>query len=392
MRREISLHSRAGDSKLHVALDASRSRSGGGKAHLLGIIRAGNPRRYGIHSVHVWSYQELIRELPDLPWLHKHSPSQLNRSLLRQLWWQYYSLPKEIVTAGCSVLLSTDAGTVCRFSPSIVMSRDMLSFEGKEMQRYPLFSFQRLRLFLLKHMQVASLRRASAVLFLTEYAARVIQRFTGQLAHVRIIPHGIGEQFRQQGFEGNWKNNADSIECVYVSNTDMYKHQWNVVRAIAILRRAGYPVTLKLVGGSSRPAQALLDDALAQEDPDREFVEVLSTVPHEEVPSFLAHANIFVFASSCENMPNTLIEPMASELPIASSDRGPMPEILQDAGVYFDPENPLAIAEAVGTLIDNPVSRKSKVKSAKDLSDEYSWSRCARETWKYLTDVATRPN
>ena len=35
-------------------------------------------------------------------------------------------------------------------------------------------------------------------------------------------------------------------------------------------------------------------------------------------------------------MPNTLVEAMASGLPIACSDRGPMPEVLGDGGVLFD--------------------------------------------------------
>ena len=175
-----------------IAIDASRNRSGGAKTHLQGILNALDPRRHGIASVHVWSYAKLLRELPDAPWLVKHSPAELDGSLLRQLWWQYRRLPIELEQCGCDVLLSTDAGSVCRFIPSVVMSRDMLSFEGNEMQRYRLFSFARLRLFLLRHMQVSSLRRAQGALFLTRYASTVIQRFTGALKQVRVIPHGIG--------------------------------------------------------------------------------------------------------------------------------------------------------------------------------------------------------
>ena len=41
---------------LVVGIDASRNRSGGAKAHLLGIIKDSNPRAHGIEEVHVWSY------------------------------------------------------------------------------------------------------------------------------------------------------------------------------------------------------------------------------------------------------------------------------------------------------------------------------------------------
>ena len=39
---------------LVVGIDASRNRSGGAKAHLLGIIRDSDPRAHGIELVHVW--------------------------------------------------------------------------------------------------------------------------------------------------------------------------------------------------------------------------------------------------------------------------------------------------------------------------------------------------
>ena len=378
--------------ELTIAIDASRNRSGGAKAHLLGILRDCDPRQHGISFVHVWSYDALLRELPDVPWLVKHSPTQLKQSLLHQLWWQYRMLPREISRVGCNVLLSTDAGTVCRFTPSVVMSRDMLSFEGKEMERYPLISFARLRLFLLKHMQVRSLRQATGALFLTHYASEVIQRFTGQLNCVRVIPHGIGENFRRKALINRRYVSDKTIRCLYVSNTDMYKHQWHVVRAIANLRRSGYPVRLKLIGGGSGPARALLNKAVEQEDSNAYFVDVLDSVTHDQIPTHLAEADLFIFASSCENMPNTLVEAMASGLPIACSDRGPMPEILQNAGTYFDPEDPDSIAQAIEKLIVDEPFRDSIAKKAEVLADQYSWSKCANETLSYLKQVGSMKN
>ena len=84
----------------------------------------------------------------------------------------------------------------------------------------------------------------------------------------------------------------------------------------------------------------------------------------------------------------TLIEAMAIGLPIACSDRGPMPEVLRDGGVYFDPEDAESIARAIEALIRDPGLRMSVAKRAKGLSGQYSWARCAAETWSFLKAVS----
>jgi glycosyltransferase involved in cell wall biosynthesis len=373
---------------LVVGIDASRNRSGGAKAHLLGIIRDSNPLAHGIEAVHVWSYPSLLAGLPDLPWLVKHSPPELERSLLHQIWWQYRTLPLEAKKHGCSVLLNTDAGSVCRFRPAVTMSRDMLSYEPGEIKRFGL-SKARLRLLTLRVVQSQSMRFADGVIFLTQYAARVIQQTTGALRRIAVIPHGVGRAFVDRDSRAAWPTDPGrSIRCLYVSNAAMYKHQWEVVRAISLLRSRGFNLELVLAGGGRGRAARLLEKEIADNDPAGHFVKCLGFVPHDDLPSLLAGADLFVFASSCENMPNTLVEAMAVGLPIACSNRGPMPEVLRDGGVYFDPENPESIATAIETLIRDPELRMSVSKRAKGLSGQYSWTRCAAETWTFLKAVS----
>ena len=79
-------------------------------------------------------------------------------------------------------------------------------------------------------------------------------------------------------------------------------------------------------------------------------------------------------------MPNILLEAMAAGLPIASSNRGPMPEILGESGVYFDPEQPEQIAAALEELLRDPSLRAHRAQAAYERAATYSWRRCAGET------------
>jgi glycosyltransferase involved in cell wall biosynthesis len=373
-----------------VGIDASRNRSGGAKAHLIGILTECDPEKYGIKEIHVWAFRSLLDQLPERPWLIKHNPVALEQSLLRQLGWQATVLAGEVKSAGCDILFTTDASTLCRFNPMVVLSQDMLSYEPGVM-RYFGYGFARLRLLAILLLQNMSFKRASGVIFLTHYAGKIIQNSCGLLPSVAYIPHGVDVSFQQTKVLRSWPIMYERpIRCIYVSNAEMYKHQWVVVHAISLLRKRGYDLTLTLVGGGDGPAHRLLQSAIAESDDSGHFVEQREFLPHAELPALLANADLFIFASSCENMPVTLVEAMAVGLPIACSGRGPMPEVLEDGGVYFDPENAVSIASAIEQIILSDFLRSTIATKAKSLSEQYSWKRCADETFGFITHTYLR--
>ena len=373
-----------------IAIDASRNRSGGAKAHLIGILSEYDPTKCNIKEIHVWAFQSLLNQLPDYSWLIKHNPIALEQSLVKQLYWQATTLSGEVRVAGCDILFTTDASTLCRFNPMVVLSQDMLSYEPGVM-RYFGYGLARLRLLAILVLQNLAFKRAAGVIFLTRYAGKVIQQSCGLLPTVAYIPHGVDAAFKQTETLRIWPRMGErSIRCIYVSNAEMYKHQWVVVKAISLLRKRGYDLTLTLVGGGAGPAQRLLQKAIEDSDDDGQFVEQLAFLPHADLPALLADADLFVFASSCENMPVTLVEAMAVGLPIACSNRGPMQEVLADGGVYFDPEDAVSIGVAVEQIIQSPALRMAIVQQAKVLSQQYNWKRCADETFTFITDTFMR--
>jgi len=376
---------------LIIGIDASRCRSGGARAHLIGILSNVKPELYGVDAVHVWSYSKLLDSVPDANWLIKHRSEGARTNILWQLLWQYFNFPKEASEQGCHIVLNTDAGTVSAFGPSITMSRDMLSFERGEIDRFK-FGKAKLRLLLLRTVQLRSLARSRGVIFLTDYAANVIQSYGRTFGNIRIIPHGVGAEFKDVVPQTSGCLSKERIiNCIYVSNVALYKHQWHIVSAVKKIRELGYNVKLKLVGGHGL-GQSRLAKQISISDPGGAFVEQLDFVPQNDIPALLGKSHIFVFASSCENMPNTLLEGMAAGLPVACSNRGPMPEILLNGGVYFDPEDSDSVKEALLSLITHDELRLSMAKKSKLLSQEYTWQRCADETFRFLVDICREDN
>ena len=89
-------------------------------------------------------------------------------------------------------------------------------------------------------------------------------------------------------------------------------------------------------------------------------------------------------------MPNILLEAMAAGLPIACAKRGPMPEVLGETGIYFDPEQPADIAQTLEMLINLPALRAQKAEAAYARVQNYTWERCAQNTFVVLKQAVRK--
>jgi glycosyltransferase involved in cell wall biosynthesis len=377
---------------MRVGIDASNLRTGGGVTHLLSMLEATDPGTDGVAGVTVWGGSDTLRRLPARPWLTLVHDPALDRPLPYRLVWQRTTLAR-LAAGACDLLFAPGGSYGGGFRPFATMSRNLLPFQEEERRRYGA-SWMFVKLGLLRRGQCATFRRADGVIFLNEYARDCVLATTGPLAGATaVVPHGVDEIFRMPPRPVRPLGSCtpgDPLRLLYVSNVEVYKHQWHVVDAVARLRARGLPLILDLVGASRADAGRRLAAAIAEHDRRGEFVRVHGAVSHDELPAYYRRADLFVFASSCENMPNILLEAMAAGLPIACADRGPMPAMLGDAGVYFDPTTPPSIAEAVAELAAATDRRARLADEAFRRAGEYHWRRCATDTWRFLGAVHSR--
>lgn len=378
---------------MHLAIDASNIRQGGGVTHLSQLLSAASPTEWDINHVTVWASAEITAKLPDYSWLTKLSPSWVEAGMVKRMVGQQLLLEREMVRRGCEILFSP-GGTVPFFVkiPIVTMSQNMLPFEPDEAKRFGLWSWMRLKMWLLRQLQGYSFKKADGVIFLTKYARDTVFQWLGQGQPLNaLIPHGIEYRFvadvKHQLTLDNYSLDKP-FTFLYVSILMPYKHQIEVARAASILRVVGCPLTVKFIGMDWEPYGHEFRKILRQLDPRKEFLIWEGGVPFASIHKHYKDANAFVFASSCENLPNILIEAMANGLPIACSNCRPMPEVLKDAGIYFDPTKPLDIAKAMSILINSASLRERLAILAKKMSLVYSWERCAKDTFEFIAAVA----
>lgn len=374
-----------------IGIDASNLRGGGGVTHLIEFLRAAQPAEHSIDHIVVWGGKLTLKALETQPWLSKRNPPALDKGLFYRTLWQRYRLSQAARDEGCDVLFVPGGSYAGDFHPVVTISQNLLPFEINELLRYG-WSRITLKIMLLRLIQTRSFRKADGVIFLTGYARDVVLRVTGRLrGQTCIVPHGVNPRFNKVP-----KLQRDIIEydhahpyrVLYVSIIDQYKHQWHVVEAVAALRQKGLPVVLDLVGPAYPPALERLTEVIDRLDINRVWVRYYGAIPFNDLHLKYAQADLGLFASSCENMPNILLETMASGLPIACSNRGPMPEVLGSAGVYFDPESANDISRALSELIESPQFRNELAQASYELAQQYSWQRCAKATFEFLATSA----
>jgi glycosyltransferase involved in cell wall biosynthesis len=386
---------------MRVGIDASNLRAGGTATHLIELLRAANPPDFGFDEVVVWAGSAVLNKIEDRQWLRK-SPQRLleqsanpfsDRRHLLRAYWQRFKLRKLAELAKCDVLFVPGGLDNSGFHPIVTMSRNMLPFDLGEAGRYG-WSLSRLRLWLLRRLQTRTFRNADGLIFLTAYARETVSRVAKiNVPRTVVIPHGVSPRFsfppRGQRDLSEYSF-SQPFRVLYVSTVNLYKHQWHVVEAIAQLRAAGLPVALDLVGAGFPAGLQRLTQKLHSLGAESDFVEYRGLVPYDVLHQLYQEADLKVFASSCENMPNILLEAMAAGLPIACSRSGPMPEVLGDAGIYFDPESPDEIAKAIATLIRSPQMRARNAAMGFERAQQYSWKRCAGETFAFLAECVRR--
>jgi glycosyltransferase involved in cell wall biosynthesis len=374
---------------MRIGIDASNLKRGGGLTHLSALLAHADPWDADLDRVIVWGSRATLERLAPRPWLTKANCAELEGSAAAQIFWRRRVLPA-LAKAECDLLFAPGGLCTDRFHPVVTMSRNMLPFQWREAVRYGPSAMLG-RLALLRRLQQRSFRTADGVIFLSQFAQDTVLRTTGPLpGRTTVIPHGVAESFfqppRRQRSLSDYSAERP-MRILYVSIVDVYKHQWQVAEAVARLRREGVPIAIEFVGDSYPKAGRRLRDTLRRLDPQQAFLTLREAAEHAALPQRYHTADLFVFASSCENLPNILLEAMAAGLPIASSSRGPMPEILGEGGLFFDPLEPESIAKSLRRLADDAGLRGRLAAGAYARAGEFSWEQCARSTFRFLGSI-----
>jgi glycosyltransferase involved in cell wall biosynthesis len=379
------------ETPIRIGIDATNIRIGGGITHLLEFLESLDAQALQVEAVSLWAGEQTLQRLPNRPWLKKINPLSLNRSLFHRVFWQIFCLSKAAKEEKCDVLFVPGGSYVGSFQPAVTMSQNLFPFEWSMILKVGI-SLRFFKFIFLRWSQTMSFRRSEGIIFLTQYAKNAVIKVTGSLkGRVAVIPHGLNSRFTFQEkpqLSIEHYSHEHPYRLIYVSTVDVYKNQEQIIIAVDLLRKKGFPLSLTLVGPSEPRALKTLFEFQKMYDSEGLWLDYLGALPYKTLNLEYQKADLGVFASSCETFGMTVLEKMSIGLPIACSELSCMHEILGDGGIYFDPYRPESIAAVIESYICSPQLREEKIKIACKMAEQYSWIQCADQTVKFLRSVA----
>ncbi|WP_148572962.1 glycosyltransferase family 4 protein [Nocardioides caldifontis] len=164
---------------------------------------------------------------------------------------------------------------------------------------------------------------------------------------------------------------------LYVGLLTPRKGVLDLLSASSTLRDEGLEHELWLLGGTPDEGPAAAEPVLAAA---RDNARLLGTRPPEEMPAVYTGADVFCLPSWWEAMPMSVLEAMASGLPVVASDVGDVARLVEDGhtGFVVAPQAPEQLAVALRKVLsDADRARAMGAAGRRRVEERYSAARVA---------------
>jgi glycosyltransferase involved in cell wall biosynthesis len=225
-------------------------------------------------------------------------------------------------------------------------------------------------------MSTAAVRRADALLTVSEHARRDILRYTRfDPARVTAVYHAptpdlcrVDDPARRRMVLERYGLNKPFVLADGLKNPAVIVRAWRLLppelqqayRIVFFARRQPWPAV--------------------QEAVDAGFAQLLLRPPREDLITLFSMAEAFVFPSWFEGFGIPILEAMTCGAPVIASDRGSIPEVAGNAALIADAEDEAAFARHLTTVLSDPDAARRLRERGFERARTFSWPATAART------------
>jgi glycosyltransferase involved in cell wall biosynthesis len=229
------------------------------------------------------------------------------------------------------------------------------------------------------------LARSSRLVRISLCRARIVvvpsgflrQIFAGHGVAAEVVPNIVDlNLFRSRALPGEL---PESPHIVVTRNLEAIYDNETAIRALAVLRRT-FPTCRMSIAGTG-PELARLRQ-VAVECGVAEAVSFLGRLEREAIAALYQSADVALNPSRVDNMPNSLLEALASGVPVVSTDVGGVPYMVENGrtALLIPSQDAQAMAEGVAHILrDRGLARRLASAGLDDVG-QFGWPE-VRSRW-----------
>ena len=240
-------------------------------------------------------------------------------------------------------------------------------------------------------------RQAKILIVPTQTTGDDLQKVTGiNPDKIRVVPEAL--YIRNKNVLE--QNNGDSLRLsinrltdnrpfiLCVGATYPYKNLERLILAFARLKNQLLsPLVLLLIGAEGGLTYKVIKQ-IAQDAGVGECVICAGRRPYDEIVAAYHLAKLMVMPTLYETFGHPILEAMACDCPVVTSNFGAVSEIARSAAVLVDPFDIESIATGMLCVLTDESRRRSLIQKGRTRSSEFSWKSVALNISEILKEIS----
>lgn len=292
----------------------------------------------------------------------------------------YFSYPKKIPDGYDLYHISNQflARTAKFRNPSVITILDLVALVSKDLP------------FLTRHLQKKSLkylRNTEKIIAISEHTKKdLIDLLNIKEDKIEVIYFGINREVFKKRDKAKIREELnlpqDKKIILHVGSEEPRKNVDGLIKAFHKLQKIYPNVSLVRVGESRKKINKLIGELNLEKKVIR-----IGNIQSKEISLYYNSADVFVFPSFYEGFGFPPLEAMTSGIPVISSNRTSLPEVVGDAGIMIDPDNVDELAKKIHEVLINEGLRENMIKKGLKRAKQFTWKSCADKTLKLYKEV-----